>query len=137
MARAAFLRHQDDCSGSVKDFLAQRGYSDFGADDLANDIMRKLPSMERYHQITKEEAARIADRGGVVIAGWINPAGSGHVQVIMAGPIRRREGARDGETDLYPPAMSGSNRGWEGARSDRSKTVRAAYGKDQWEQVTI
>ena len=49
---------------------------------LANQQARNLSKSNAYREVTRDEAQMIANQGGLVIAAYENPGGSGHTATV-------------------------------------------------------
>jgi len=75
------------CNEGVKNaFKAVYGNSATELDNKnANTIVQHWRNSSKWESISKSQAQSYANNGWFVVAGWINPNGSGHVVVIVPG----------------------------------------------------
>lgn len=111
---------------------------------VANDMMNHMAKRgSGWRQVTLAEAAALANTGTVVIGGLASASGSGHVVMVMPGPMRPSGGfrMRDGKllppSGLYPPSASGAVSTWPGAHGAGEKTVRDPWNPVDWRRVTF
>lgn len=135
--QAGYDAYPRDCSHSVWVMLQQMGVAE--PYRVANDIMAHLASRNSgWHQVSVEEAGRLANGGKVVIGGLANSGGSGHVLMVMPGASRSAGGfAGMRRQGSYPLSASGAASSWPGARSRGEKTVRDPWSNTDWPSVTF
>jgi hypothetical protein len=108
------------------------------ANDLISFISNPVHGWREVHPT--QEAQDLANQGVVVVGGVTEPAGQGHVLVVMPGDMQRSGGFFDGVNEippggLFPLALSTSSTGYVGAMSKGDKTVRDAFTRVDWKRV--
>ena len=106
----------------------------------ANDLMAEVARPgSGWRKVSMDEAAAQANAGRVAIAGRTDLKDSGHVEVVLPGKYRPAGGflGLPLSKELYPPVMSGSSSGYQGAMSRGEKTVRDAWRAEDWRDVTF
>jgi hypothetical protein len=111
VAEKAFTpANQINCSGYVKDVAHQLGvYMPLGAN--ANDLVKYMKTDGFWTKLGNNdvEASKMAGQHYLVVAGWVNQNGHGHVVVIMPG--RDGKFARASWGSLGNAGNAGENKG--------------------------
>jgi hypothetical protein len=139
-AKAAYDSYSRDCSHAVWAVLKDVVNPDEPYRTANEPMAHVARPGSGWRQVTSlQEASDLANAGKVVVGGLAVPRGNGHVLIVMPGPMQPAGGFGGiHRTEiLYPPSMSGSLSGWQGAMSRGQRTVRDAWSNDDWKGVTF
>lgn len=140
--KSGYAAYPNDCSHSVWFMMRQMGVDE--PYRVANAMMSHMAERgSGWRKVTLAEASELANAGKVVIGGLASASGSGHVVMVMPGPMRpsggfrMRSGTMLPPSGLYPPSASGAASSWPGAHSAGEKTVRDPWTGADWPRVTF
>ena len=133
----AYAKYKYDCSRAVWMVIRivadeQEPYRQ--ANSLIDYVEQPASGWQRA---TMDEAWRAAMEGKIAIAGRKEPNGSGHVEVFYPGDKRPAGGFGNipRSPQLFPPIMSGSSIGYEGATGNGDRTVYDPFPTKQIPEV--